>query len=202
MTNQFWDDNYAIEGYKYGTQPNAFVVETQQRLTPNSRILVPGDGEGRNSVWLATHGHNVVAQDGSLVGLEKAKALAHTTGVSVEFILSDLALWTPEANSVDAIVLTYVHFPEEMRQATHRRLLGALRPNGLLILEAFHPEQLKYQSGGPKAVDMLYTHDMLARDFEGRLEQVYAFEGEIDLDEGPGHQGKAYVTRYVGRCIK
>ncbi|WEE75558.1 TPMT family class I SAM-dependent methyltransferase [Comamonas testosteroni] len=72
----FWDQQFSVEGYKYGTAPNAFLQSEAHRIAPSSKVLVPGDGEGRNSVWLAQQGHQVTALDVSSVGLQKAKALA------------------------------------------------------------------------------------------------------------------------------
>ncbi len=194
----FWDQQFSTAEYKYGTRPNAFLVAQAFRLKPTSQILVPGDGEGRNSVWLAQQGHLVVAVDVSSVGLDKARSLAQDRRVPLRTILADLADWSPEPGSADAVVLTYVHLPPSIRQAAHRRLVKALRPNGLLILEAFHPSQLQYASGGPKDSDLLYDMATVRSDFSD-LEELFALETLTDLDEGPGHRGPAHVTRWVGR---
>lgn len=196
----FWDQNFSIDGYKYGTAPNAFLVEQAQRLQPASDVLVPGDGEGRNSVWLAQQGHRVTAMDSSAVGLQKAQALAVERGAALLTVLGDLADWTPAPASVDAVVLTFVHLPVAIRASAHQRLALALRPGGWMLLEAFHPLQLAHTSGGPKAPEMLYTLDLLRADFAGLLTEVLAWEGEVMLDEGPGHQGLAHVTRWLGRA--
>jgi Methyltransferase domain len=197
--NPFWDQRFAEPGYKYGTEPNAFLVAQAAMLAPSSDILLPGDGEGRNSVWLARQGHRVRAMDSSAVGLRKAAALAAQHGVPLHTVLADLADWSPEPASADAVVLIFVHLPSTLRQAVHRRLAGALRPGGWLILEAFHPSQLGRASGGPRDVDMLVTLADLRADFEGVLDESLGEETEIRLDEGPGHQGAALVTRWVGR---
>lgn len=194
----FWDQQFAVAGYKYGTQPNAFLVAQAQRLPPAAEVLLPGDGEGRNSVWLAQQGHCVTAVDMSRVGLDKTERLAAERGVTVRTVCADLAEWQPEAGTADAVVLTFLHLPPALRPVVHRRLCDALRPQGLLILEAFHPDQLPLTSGGPKDPAMLYTLDMLRADFAG-LEELHASETETQLDEGPGHQGLARVTRWVGR---
>lgn len=195
-----WDQNYAGEAYKYGLLPNAFLVEQSPRLPAAASILVPGDGEGRNGVWLARQGHDVLSIDASAVGLAKAQALSKREGVALKTALADLASWTPEPASADAVVLIYVHLPPAIRRDAHRRLATALRPGGLLILEGFHPRQLGYCSGGPKAVDMLYSLELLREDFSGQLTELLAWEGETLLDEGPGHQGPASVTRWVGQA--
>lgn len=195
----FWDHQFSVEGFKYGTQPNEFLRTQAPRLPPGARVLLPGDGEGRNSVWLAGLGHRVLAVDLSEVGLRKARALAEARGVRIETEQADLADWAPRPGGFDAVVLTYLHLPPALRAPVHRRLAGALRPGGLLILEAFHPGQLDRTSGGPKQRDMLYPLATIEADFDGWLVHELGEETEVVLDEGPGHQGPACVTRYLGR---
>lgn len=195
----FWDQAYDTPQYKYGTAPNAFVRAQSALLAPGSRVLVPGDGEGRNGVWLAAQGHEVLSVDGSSVGLAKAHALAQQRGVPLATEQADLAEWTPAPASFDAVVLTYVHLPSSIRTDVHRRLARALRPGGWLILEAFTRKQLAYSSGGPKDGDMLYSLDALFQDFSGLLCEERAWEGVLKLDEGPGHQGQAHVLRWLGQ---
>jgi len=202
-TMNFWDQQFSSPDFKYGKAVNRFVLDQAFRLSPNSKVLLPGDGEGRNSVWLATQGHRVTAMDNSAVGLAKAQHLAAEHKVTVETVQADLEQWVPEPASFDALVLTYVHLPADLRPLAHQHLAAALRPGGWFILEAFHPRQLGYASGGPKAEAMLYTTDMIRRDLSEfsahGFTEVLAWEGEVQLDEGPGHQGPAYLTRYIAQ---
>ena len=195
----FWDQRYAEPGYKYGTAPNAFLVAQASRLRPGGCVLLPGDGEGRNSVWLALRGHNVLAIDSSGVGLDKARRMAQEQGAQIATLQADLTDWRPEPKSADAVLLTFVHLPSAIRRAVHRALADALAPGGWLILEAFDRSQLGRSSGGPKDPDMLYPLEAVQADFEGLLREELAWAGEIELDEGPGHQGAARVVRYVGQ---
>ena len=194
-----WDQNFAGDEYRYGTQPNAFLAGQAHRLAPGSTVLVPGDGEGRNGVWLARRGHRVIAIDLSTVGLEKARRLAQAQGVTIDTEVADLGQWAPAPASADAVVLVYVHLPPGVREAAHRAAVQALRPGGLLILEAFTPAQLAFSSGGPKAMEMLYTLDMLRGDWGSTVEELHAEETSAVLDEGPGHQGPGQVVHGVWR---
>ncbi len=197
-----WDQAYSdVEGYKYGEQPNAFLKEQAHRIPARARVLLPGDGEGRNGVWLAEQGHQVCALDNSAVGLAKAEALAHRRQVTLQTVLVDLADWQPEPASADAVVLTYLHLPPPLRTPVMHKLVQALKPGGVLLLEAFHPRQLQYSSGGPKNEAMLYTLDMLRGNLAAGMQELLASESETLLDEGPGHQGPAYVTRWIGQKI-
>ena len=80
-------------------------------------------------------------------------------------------------------------------------LARALRPGGWLLLEAFHPGQLAFTSGGPKDVDMLYTLAALRQDFAGLLREELGAEVLATLDEGPGHQGPARVVRWLAQAL-
>ena len=197
----FWDQRFSESGFKYGTEPNAFLRMEAGRLSAASRVLVPGDGEGRNGVWLAGQGHAVTSVDNSSVGLQKAQTLAAEKGVTLTTTLVDLADWSPAPASVDAVVLIYVHLPGSFRLRAHRALAAGLKPGGWLILEAFHPLQLQHASGGPKDVDMLYTPEQLTEELAGLLQPAQAWQGETNLSEGPGHQGLAHVTRWLGQRI-
>lgn len=197
----FWDQRFAEPGFKYGLESNAFVRQQAAQLAPGSRLLVPGDGEGRNGVWLAQQGHHVTSVDLSSVGLKKAAELATQRGVTLTTQLVDLAHWAPEPGSFDAVVIIFTHLPDSIRQAAHRRLALGLKPGGRLIMEVFHPEQMRYQSGGPRDVSMLYTTEQLTDDFAGLLAPELLWHGEITLSEGPGHQGPAVVTRWIGRKV-
>jgi hypothetical protein len=67
-----------------------------------------------------------------------------------------------------------------------------------LILEGFNPEQLQFQSGGPRDLSMLFTEAMLRSDFEG-LEISSLEQKHTTLNEGPYHQGPAAVIRLLAR---
>lgn len=196
-----WDDRFSEPGFKYGTEPNAFLRECAKRLAPGSRILVPGDGEGRNGVWLSMQGHEVLSVDSSAVGLKKAMELASSCKVTHKTLLADLAVWEPAPASFDALILIYTHLPDSFRQRAHRALGKGLVPGGMLLLEAFHPLQLQHQSGGPKDAGMLYQPERITEDFHEMIAPEMAWHGEVQLSEGPGHQGLAHVTRWLGHRL-
>lgn len=197
-----WNERFSAPGHKYGTEPNAFVRQQAALLAPASRVLVPGDGEGRNGVWLASQGHQVLALDYADAGLNKARALAEERGVARLYTAqwADLSAWTPPEQRFDAVVLIYCHLPAAVRRVAYPQLARLLSPGGWCIVEGFHPQQLQgYSSGGPKDADMLLTLAELRAEMDGVLDEIGAFEGEVPLFEGSGHQGPAYLTRWVAR---
>jgi cyclopropane fatty-acyl-phospholipid synthase-like methyltransferase len=195
---EFWDNRYAEPGYAYGTHPNAFLVSSKQHLKPGMKALAVADGEGRNGVWLAQQGLDVLSVDRSNVGVRKTRELAEARRVPIRTECVELTAWEWPRDEFDVVVAIFIHFPPEHRTRMHRAMLAALKPGGLLILEAFTPEQLNYKSGGPPVREMLYTAAMLRQDLsDGAIAMLE--ETLTDLDEGRYHRGRAAVVRLLCR---
>ena len=107
---QFWNNRFAGDAYVFGTQPAAFLVDNAHYIAPQSRVLVPADGEGRNSVFLAELGHQVVATDIAKEGLVKGRKLAAARGVSVELRHLNLQGWEWPESAFDAVVAVFIQF--------------------------------------------------------------------------------------------
>ena len=71
-----WDQRYRLPEYIFGTEPNVFLATQAHLFKPGHRVLDVACGEGRNSVWLAGLGCNVVGLDVSPLALDKARRLA------------------------------------------------------------------------------------------------------------------------------
>ena len=77
--NHFWDLRYDVGDYVYGTQPNHYFREILSSMSPG-RLLLAGEGEGRNAVYAASLGWEVFAFDISMVAKKKAMELAFLVG--------------------------------------------------------------------------------------------------------------------------
>ncbi len=196
----FWDERYRGEDFAFGTAPNEFLVSQARRLKSGLRALVPGDGEGRNGVWLAEQGLIVDTVDVSPLGVAKARKLAKERGVDINAEIADLITWTWPRDAYDIVAALYIHFFDADRPGMHGAMMDALKPGGILILEAFRPEQLelqkKHRSGGPKSADMLYSEAKLAKDFAS-ASILHLEETTVELAEGHRHKGLAAVIRAV-----
>ncbi|HSK12487.1 MAG TPA: hypothetical protein VK907_04680, partial [Phnomibacter sp.] len=85
--------------------------------------------------------------------------------------------------------------PPALRNCFHKSLYGLLKPGGHIMLEAFNPQQLKYNSGGPKDPDLLMTSERLFNDFS-QFQVIDNFELRTELMEGTYHQGLAETVRF------
>ena len=197
-----WDERYRPATYAYGLAPNAFLASQAHRFAPNMRALIPGDGEGRNGVWLAAQGLEVDTHDLSAFGVAKARKLADERGVSINAIQADVLTWDwPEAR-YDLIALIYLHLTEPGRRFVHAKALKALKVGGLIVLEAFRPEQLERHAagtrGGPRDKALLYSVEALREDFAaGDILLMEAAEAR--MDEGHLHVGESAVVRALVR---
>ncbi len=191
-----WDERYKNKEFVFGTDPNEFFADTLKNIKPG-RILLPCEGEGRNAVYAAKKGWMVEAFDLSIEGKKKAELLALENDVQIHFQVADAVKVEFVPETFDVIALIYAHFPPEIRTFVHQNMIEWLKPGGMLLMEAFNPEQLGNNSGGPKDPDMLYTEEILKIDFDG-LKIIMLEKAKITLNEGSRHKGLADVIRFIG----
>lgn len=191
-----WNDVYSCDDYYYGTEPNDFLVEHVGKL--KGRILSLAEGEGRNAVFMAERGLDVLAVDGSEVGLRKTQELAGCRNVQVDILLTDLNDFVPPANSVDGVLSVFAHLPSASRRALHQRCEQALKPGGIFMLEGYSQVQLSRTTGGPKNPDMLFSLEELLKDFSDS-EMLLGQEIDREVLEGRGHTGMASVVQLIMR---
>lgn len=192
----FWNQRYAGDRFVYGTEPNAFLAEHSGLLT--GPVLSLSEGEGRNAVFLASLGLDVLGVDISSVGLEKARQLAESRGVKIRTEVADLATYEPGEARFGAVISIFAHLPGAIRQRLYPLIARSLKPDGVILLEAYAESQLARDTGGPKDADMLMTVEKIRREFP-TLEPILLRETERDVSEGEGHTGMASVVQFVGR---
>ncbi len=145
-----WDERYAIDEYFYGKEPNAFLVTQKELLKVGSTCLAVADGEGRNGIWLAGQGLDVLSVDSSGVALNKARKLAQQRGVAVSFEHADLMQWDWGEDRFDVVVAIFIQFVDPVqRKVLFENIRRCLKPNGLLLLQGYTTRQLEYGTGGP-----------------------------------------------------
>ena len=120
----FWNKRYADHEYLYGTEPNAFLAEYCSILS--GPVLSLSEGEGRNAVFLASHGFEVLGVDISTVALEKAQQLANARGVEIKTLVADLATFYPEDHHYGSIISISAHLPTATRSHLYPLIERAL----------------------------------------------------------------------------
>jgi SAM-dependent methyltransferase len=194
-----WEKRFSAPDYVFGTEPNAFLKAQAGLLPKSGTALAVADGEGRNGVWLAECGLDVLSIDWSPAAQAKARALAKLRGVKLRTALADVVAWEWPVAEFDVVVAIFVQFlaPEERRRM-FAAMKTALKPGGLLLIEGYRPEQLNYKTGGPSQVENLYTRALLEAEFAG-LSELRIDEHDSMTSEGTGHVGMAAPIDLVGR---
>ncbi|NOU94707.1 methyltransferase domain-containing protein [Paenibacillus sp. LMG 31456] len=190
-----WNERFGSNEYAYGEQPNPFIKDQAHRLK-GKRIVAFAEGEGRNAVFLARQGYQVTAWDYAVNGLKKTEKLAERFQVKVETGLKDLLHDPVPSESYDGAIMIFGHFPKADQRKVIDKLLAVVKQGGIVMLEVYSEEQIRYQSGGPKSVDMLYNPvDVLA--WTSGYEMLHFFYGEQRRDEGLFHTGTGHVIQVI-----
>jgi len=196
-----WSQRYrdAGDNYLFGEAPNRFLEAHLHYLDAGATALSVADGEGRNSVWLAEQGLAVTALEISPVALAKAAKLARGRQVSVDFVQADIMAMDWPLAAYDFVVGIFIQFvgPED-RALLFAGIKQAVKPGGLVLLHGYTPKQLDYRTGGPSAVENLYTEALLRQNFAD-FELLVLREYEDDLTEGSDHHGRSAVIDLIAR---
>lgn len=194
-----WDERYAVEDYVFGTAPNAFLASQAHRLQIGWTALAVADGEGRNGVWLAEQGLEVLSMDLSAPAQTKALRLAEDRGVTIMLEQTDLATWIAPQDAFDVVAAIFIQFaPPALRKQIFREIKRAVKPGGLVLLEGYRPEQIAYGTGGPRIAENLYDEALLRTafaDFEILVLNSY----DAEISEGAGHRGMSALIDLVAR---
>jgi SAM-dependent methyltransferase len=200
-TSEFdrWEARFAAPDYIFGTAPNAFLKSQAHRLKTGQKALALADGEGRNGVWLAEQGLDVLALDFSPNALKKARALAAARGVELRLELADLEQWPWPTAAFDVIGAIFIQFADPpFRQKIFAGIKRALKPGGLLLMQGYRPEQLNYRTGGPPHAENMYTRALLEEVF-GDFASLDIREHDSMVAEGSAHAGMSALIDVVGR---
>jgi SAM-dependent methyltransferase len=194
-----WETRYRVTEYVFGEEPNYFLAACKRWLPASGTALAVADGEGRNGIWLAEQGLDVVSIDFSPTAQAKAGALAQKRGASVRFELADVHSWAYPDNAFDVVCEVFTQFssPRERNQKWDG-MKRALKPGGLLIVEGYTPKQLQYGTGGPKELENLYTEGLLKEAF-GTFTDLTITQEERELHEGTSHGGMSAVIGLTAR---
>jgi cyclopropane fatty-acyl-phospholipid synthase-like methyltransferase len=194
-----WEARFAGPDYHFGTEPNAFLKSKADLLKPGQKALSIADGEGRNGVFLAEQGLDVLAMDFSPTALAKSQALARQRGVTIRTEQADLDTWRWPAETFDVVVAIFFQFcAPPLRTRVFDGIKRALKPGGLLLMEGYTPKQREYKTGGPSEVENLYTRKLLEESFAD-FASVEIREYDSEIHEGSGHGGMSALIDLVGR---
>ena len=158
MDREAWNRRYATAAFLWTVEANRFLAAEVANLRPG-RALDLATGEGRNAVWLAEQGWDVLAVDFAEAGLQKGRRLAAGRGVveRIRYEAADLRAYLPEAQGFDLVALIYLQIPQAELLPILSRAARAVAPGGTFLLVAHDSANLAHGVGGPQDPEVLYT---------------------------------------------
>ena len=136
-----WDTKYDGDSYITGKEPSEWLKSHAEFLIKGGKALDIAAGEGRNSVFAASLGYEVVSMDISEIALKKAQRLANEKNVTITTLSTDLDNSSLPENEYD-LVLCFNFLERKLFQEIRK----TLKSGGILFYETFSVDYLKYSS--------------------------------------------------------
>lgn len=122
---------------EFNTRPNQFLVDAVKGLRPG-RALDVDMGQGRNAIFLARQGWDVTGFDVAAVGLQNAREHAAAAGVKITAVHASDEEFDFGRERWDLIAIIYA-----LEKRSVHRVRDALKPGGLVVIEAGHTDDPK-----------------------------------------------------------
>jgi cyclopropane fatty-acyl-phospholipid synthase-like methyltransferase len=178
---EVWNELFAKrEGKEH--QFNKFLAETVKGKAPGKALDV-GMGQGRNSLFLAALGWDVTGFDLADEGVRQAKAEAAKRGLKINASVADVDKFDYGKERYDLIVGMYMH---EYLTRNAPKVIAALKPGGMLVVEGIHRDVGKDSLRGERYG---YRNNELPKIFD-RL-RVRSYEDTSDKADWERSGGKA-----------
>ncbi|MEZ5289012.1 MAG: methyltransferase domain-containing protein [Vicinamibacterales bacterium] len=124
--------------------PNVFLTQVAESRPPGAALDV-GMGQGRNSIWLARQGWQVTGFDPAVQAMAVAQASAKALGLTLSTVEARDDTFEWGERRFDLILMSYAGCDP----ANVPRVERALKPGGVLIVEAFHTDAARtFKIGG------------------------------------------------------
>lgn len=199
-----YDQWYTTQEYYWGKRPSVMCDRVIEIIRPSSnyrpKLLDLGCGEGRNAVYFAKQGFEVVGIDMSLSGLEKTKEYAEEEGVYVKTTQADITNYEPE-DVYDVIFSTGTlqYLPPEVRDQRFQNYKDCTSPNGVNALNVFVEKPFIPRAPDAEASACLYKSGELMS-YYWDWEILYGAEEIFDcMSSGVPH--KHAVNRIIARKV-
>jgi len=130
---EHWSRKYAAGNPHPSFAPDPILTQYAHLLSGNGWALDVACGVGHNALYLARRGYEVLAVDGSQVGLRYGRAAARDGALPVHFVAADLERFAPPPRRFNLIlVMRFLIRP------LLPLLKEALAPGGLMIYQTFN----------------------------------------------------------------
>jgi ubiquinone/menaquinone biosynthesis C-methylase UbiE len=201
---------YTSHALYYGPNPSEeLVVLVRSGIVPKGLALDLGAGEGRDSIFLAEEGFDVIAVDFAESGLTKLKKFALERDLSVETIVCNALDLVLSKNSFTLVVATTFldHLDRSDQILMIQKIKEWLKAGGFIFAEVFTVDDPGFRglpirmSECAKFVRTYYERGELLKQFSDFELQYYAEKIEYDESHGlPHYHGTATLIAKKPSC--
>lgn len=200
----YWDEYYAARATPIRKLPSQFATFVAGELERRHRIIELGCGDGRDAMFFASYGHEVVGVDASHTAVEACRLLAETLGEDASFIVARIdepglaARIRGDGNPRVVYARFFLHAITEAEEEGLLDLAAALTDPGDLLAVEYRTVR---DSSGAKVTETHYRRFVLPAAFEARalgrgFDVSYTVEG---FGFAKYRQDDAYVARTLFR---
>jgi SAM-dependent methyltransferase len=200
----YWDEYYASRATRVRRLPSQFAAFVAGELDQRHRVIDIGCGDGRDAIFFASYGHDVVGVDASHTAVEACRLLADSLGEGATFIVSRIdepglaARIRGDAGPRVVYARFFLHAITEAEEEDLLDLAAAISDPGDLLAVEYRTVR---DSSGAKVTKTHYRRFVLPAAFEARalalgFDVTYAVEG---FGFAKYRQDDAYVARTLFR---
>ena len=134
---EYWNSYYK-EKIGKKIEPSDFAIEVEKKINRNSHIMELGCGNGRDSLYFLSKGHNVIAVDGSDVAIEMLNELTvdnKNALFACDNFVKCKALYQMKYDCIYSRFTLHA-ISEEQENELLENIKGALNEDGILCIEA------------------------------------------------------------------
>lgn len=157
-----WNSKYGGSECLAGRQPCSWLSENRGLLPGKGQALDLAMGEGRNALFAASLGYEVLGVDISEVGVQRANDLARERELSLKGEVADLDEWPIPENTFNLVMCFYF-----LDRKLFEPIRKSLRPGGIVMFETFNQGHLKYTDFKPEWV--LGANELIKEFFDYRI---------------------------------
>lgn len=192
---KMFNNLYKQEGLFFGAEPSEITVRSIENLSPDSRILDLGCGEGKDASYLAANGFNVTAVDASDVGIAKLEKLVQEKSLDIKTVISDIESFLDRCDSFDAIYcLNVLQFLSEDRVlSVIEKMQNKTNPGGFNVITSFVAQSQKERDLVLSAGEYRFN--------EGELRDLYNGWDISFYEEALGSENEEGYRHYNVRMI-
>lgn len=133
-----WEDRYEGQELLHGERASDFLSEHADALPASGIALDLAAGEGRNAVFLARRGLEVIALDISFNAMAKLRDRARGESLEVDVAVCDLSQAVIPPSSVD-VIINFNYLQRSLADGMTR----GLKPGGVLFFETMTVDHLR-----------------------------------------------------------